>query len=63
MSVYQFDRRLTHLLEGLSLELGIPKTQVVRRAVALLRFAEREWQRGNRLVLTDGGVVVRELVR
>ncbi len=49
----QFNDKLDAILSELAVKEGLPKTQVVRRAIALLRFVETEKEKGNKLAIAD----------
>lgn len=53
---------MTHLL-GLSIDADISKTQVIRRALGLLRLLEHEFAQSHKLVVIEVGIVVCEIVR
>ena len=54
---------LNAMLEELAKEQGIPKTQVLRRSIGLLRYLEQERKLGHRLAITDEkGQLMKEVV-
>ena len=59
----QFTGRIDDDLEALAKEQGVPKTQVIRRAVALMKYVEDERARGHKLSITDeNDHVVKDIV-
>lgn len=48
----ELNERLNGYLEDLAKEQGIAKTQVLRRAIGLLRYMEQKRRLGKRLVIT-----------
>ena len=49
----QFTGRIDDDLGTLASEQGIPKTQVIRRAIALMKFIEDERAKGHKVSITD----------
>jgi hypothetical protein len=49
----QFTGRIDDDLEALAREQGVPKTQVIRRAIALMKFIEDERDKGHKVSITD----------
>lgn len=49
----QFTGRIGDDLGALAEEQGIPKTQVIRRAIALMKFIEDERAKGYKVSITD----------
>ena len=45
----ELNDELTRMVEELASEQGIPKTQVIRRSVALLKFLQDEQSQGRKL--------------
>lgn len=59
----QFTGRIDDDLETLAREQGIPKTQVIRRAVALMKFVEDERAQGRKLSITDSNdQIIKDIV-
>lgn len=49
----QFNAKLDRVLSELAEREGLPKTQVLRRAIALLRFVDEERGKGHKLAIMD----------
>lgn len=59
----QLSGDLDKILSDLSKEQGVPKTQVIRRSLALLKYLEDERRSGGKVAITDqDGKVVKEIV-
>jgi predicted transcriptional regulator len=59
----EFSPELDQVIEELAAKEGVPKTQIVRRAVSLLKFVDDERAEGNRFTIADReGQVLREIV-
>jgi predicted transcriptional regulator len=59
----QFEGRLEADLDQLAREQGVPKTQIIRRSIALLKYVEDERKKGHRLAITDADdQVIKEIV-
>lgn len=49
-------------LKGLSADLGVPMTEVVRRAISIYAFVDDERARGNQILIAEPDGTCRELV-
>jgi hypothetical protein len=49
----QFSGKADEDLETLAREQGVPKSHVIRRSVALLKYLEDERSKGNKVAITD----------
>ena len=59
----QISDRLEEILDQLAKEDGIPKAQVIRRAIAVLKFLEDEKRNGNKITISShDDRVLKELV-
>lgn len=59
----EFNDKMNSILDDLSQAEGIPKTQVIRRAIALLKYAEDERRKGHKLTIADeNDRVIKEIV-
>lgn len=58
----QMNRKLEATLEELAERRGIPKAQVIRNALALLKIADEQAEEGYRLALVKDGEVEREII-
>lgn len=60
-SVFEFDKKMTNVIEGLSIDLGITMPAVLKRSIALLKVAQEAVNRGDKLILKkydeDGNVL------
>jgi hypothetical protein len=60
----QLNDEMDEILSDLARQEGIPKTQVIRRSLALLKFLQEEERNGRKLAVTDNeNNVVKEIVR
>lgn len=59
----QISDRLEEILNQLAKDDGIPKAQVIRRAIAVLKFLEDEKKNGNKITISShDDRVLKELV-
>lgn len=58
----QLSGKMDDLLTELAREQGIPKTQVIRRSLGLLKFLNDEQKAGNKIAVTKDDQVVKEIV-
>jgi Ribbon-helix-helix protein, copG family len=58
----QLSGQMDDLLAELAREQGIPKTQVIRRSLGLLKFLNDEQKAGNKIAVTKDDQVVKEIV-
>lgn len=59
----ELNGKMNRVLDQLSEAQRVPKTEVIRRAIALLKYAEDERRKGNKLAIADkDGRVIREIV-
>jgi predicted transcriptional regulator len=59
----EFSPELAAVVGGLAREGGIPKTRVLRRAIALLWFVEQERSQGHKITIHDAdNRLVKEIV-
>jgi hypothetical protein len=49
----EFNDKMNQVLDELAKSEDLPKTHVIRRAIALLKYAEDERAKGNKLVITS----------
>lgn len=58
-----FSGKIDDDLDHLAHEQGIPKTQVIRRAIALMKYLEDEREQGRKVAITDEDMtVLKEIV-
>ena len=59
----EFNDKMTEILEEMSRKERLPKTHVIRRAIALFKFVEGEREKGHKLAITDqNDRVLKEIV-
>lgn len=58
----QFNPKQAAALSAMAAELGTTKTNVIRLALTLFLFAQREKKAGNSIGVVRGDVVLREVV-
>jgi predicted transcriptional regulator len=59
----QLSGELDSVLDDLAKSQGIPKTQVIRRSIALMKYLNEETSESDRkLAITENGKVVTEIV-
>jgi hypothetical protein len=59
----ELNERLNEILEDLSTEQNTPKTQVIRRAISVLKYLDDEHRKGNKVLIADPtGKAQREIV-
>jgi predicted transcriptional regulator len=59
----ELNDQLNQVLDQLAKDQKTPKTQLIRRAISVLKYLDDERQKGNRIVITSPeGKVDREIV-
>lgn len=56
LSTFKFDEKLTEVIEELKKNSGATsKSEVIRRAIALMKVAQDAHERGEKIVIRSGG--------
>jgi len=61
----RFGRKVSKMLKGFALEKGVTQTEILRRAIALYRYLDRETKDGDKRVSVtsaETGKVLKDLV-
>jgi hypothetical protein len=59
----EFPERLNTILEEMAEKEGLPKVQLIRRAIALLKYVEDEKALGNKIAIADeNNKIIKEIV-
>jgi hypothetical protein len=60
----EFSEELDEVIGTLAARQGVPKTQVIREAVSLLKYVDDQQQEGHRLAIADeDGRLMQNIVR
>ncbi len=62
--IVEFSEELDKVIGALAAQQGVPKTQVIRRAVSLLKYVDDQRREGHKLAIADkDGRLMQEITR